>query len=203
MPQLTRPGLIDSVTAAAADYDLGYDVWDAEFANRYALTECFHLRFSGDVQYASIDQELRGFYDGGDALRAVAFRRHDFSGAGPYVGYDGDWRLPAGFSVYGGARAGLTYGEITSQYIETNTDGGTVNAALTEDYSAIIPMMRVGLGVGYNRGKFGVRAGYEVVNWFDLVQQPFGYDDFARGKIDYRPADLSLEGFVVRVGWAY
>jgi hypothetical protein len=48
-----------------------------------------------------------------------------------------------------------------------------------------------------------IRAGYEVTNYFNLVQQPRLADDVAPGKVVTRPSNFSLEGLFVQVGLAY
>lgn len=202
-PQLTRPGLVDRVDIAAASAGLDYDVWDLEIGRRFQLDETFGIRFATGLQFAAIYQDLTADYDGRDALMTRSSFRDDFFGVGPFIGGEGEWRLPHGFSLFGSGRVALNYGDFTTRYLETDDGGLTVNANITEDFSEIIPMARLGLGLSWRYGRFHARAGYEVTNWFNLVQRAYNYDDFGDGKFALHRSDLSLEGIFIRLGWAY
>ena len=58
-------------------------------------------------------------------------------------------------------------------------------------------------GVAWEYRNVRIAAGYEVANWFGLIDGPQFLNDFAEGKIGRRRGDLSLEGLFVQLGVAY
>jgi len=202
-PLLTRPGLIDNVNTIAADSLLDYHVFDLEFGKWVKLDEHLAVRGYTGVQFASIGQDLNGQYNGGDARNASTQMKMDFDGAGPMVGGESHWVFGNGLSFFGRGRASLLYGNQKTSLNEVNDGGATLNASFTDKFSQLVPMANLGLGVAWQYRMIRASVGYEVTNWFGLVQSPSLGDDFAEGKVQYRQGDLALEGFFLQLGLTY
>lgn len=202
-PTLTRPGLTDRAQFAAADANLEYNVYDLLAGRRFAADEHLAFRVFGGFRFASIRQDFQVVYDGVDARRAAASAPSDFQGFGPLVGADAVLVGWHGFHLYGRATGGLLTGTTRNPLVETNNAGGTVYANLGSDDRAVVPVVGVGVGGGWQYRTVTVRVGYEITHWFGVINQPRFTDDVAQGKFVTRQANLSLEGLFVQVGLSF
>lgn len=111
--------------------------------------------------------------------------------------------MPWGLSFFGRAKGGLVVGDIRNSLVETDNGGLTTNANVGERYYATIPILEMGTGVSWEYRNLRLSVGYEITNWFNLIDTPMFTNDFAEGKIGRRRSDLSLEGLFVQMGLAY
>jgi hypothetical protein len=202
-PTLTRPGLIDTVTSAEAKSRINLNVYDIDIGRDFAVDPTFTLRVLGGVRLASLHEGLSAFYDGGDAVGAVVATGSSFSGAGPSVGGQGTWNLGNGFSLFGRARTSLLYGNVRSRITETNRNGAVLDADLTDNTQRAVPVVDLGVGVNWQYRWFSVAAGYEVSQWFQVMDQPQFVNDVAAAKFIARQSSLTLDGVYVRFGVTY
>jgi hypothetical protein len=202
-PELTRPGLTDSALAAIASAQLNYNVFDLEFGRTTDIDEWTQLRFFGGIRFASIYQTLNATYNGLLADTANVQSRSNFDGAGPLFGSEFRWKLGWGFSLFGRASGGLIYGNVRASLIETNNGGATTYADLSDRNRQMVPFAGVGLGVAWEYRGLTIRAGYEAVNWFSLIERPALIDSFSEGKLVPLQSDLSLDGFFLQMAFTF
>jgi Legionella pneumophila major outer membrane protein precursor len=200
---LTRPGLVDTALFATATDTLTYNVYDMDTMQRVAGDDRFCLKIGFGARYANIDMNQGAFYDGRDANAATVASRVTFNGAGLTASGEGRWALPWGFSAFGRAKAGLVVGDVHNSLRETNNGGLTTNADISEQYYATIPVLEMGSGFSWDYRSLRISAGYEMTNWFNMVDTPTFTNDFAEGKIGRRRSDLSLDGLFVQMSVAY
>jgi hypothetical protein len=202
-PTLTRPGLVDTALFATASDSLTYNVYDLETVRRVAGDDTFSLRLGFGARYTDIEQNQRAFYSGRDANATTVQSRVSFNGGGLTAGGEARWAMPWGLSVFGRAKGGLVVGDVSNTLREFDNGGLTTNANLQEHYYATIPVLEMGTGLVWEYHNFRLAAGYEITNWFNLIDSPTFTNDFAEGKIGRRHGDLSLEGLFVQMGLAY
>ncbi|HEY1377134.1 MAG TPA: Lpg1974 family pore-forming outer membrane protein [Gemmataceae bacterium] len=202
-PTLTRPGLVDTADAAVARNSLNYNLYDLDAVRRVAGDESLALRLGFGFRYASIDQTQSASYFGRDANAAAVNSRVSFDGAGPTVLGEGRWLMPWGLSTFGRVRGGLIVGDTTNSLRETDNGGTTVSANVREHYYTTIPVLEMATGVAWEYRNVRIAAGYEVTNWFNMVDSPTFVNDFAEGKLGRRRGDLSLEGLFLQLGVTY
>lgn len=202
-PTLTRPGLVDTVSSANADIHLEYDVFDVEMRRKVMIDESFAMKWGGGVKMASIRQELNSFYNGRDANLARVLNVNDFYGIGPSFGGEANFLTMGGLSFYTKATGSLLVGDLKTGLTETNNRGATVQGDLQDKVARVIPVVSVGVGLNYAFRSVKVSLGYEVTNYFGLIQRPQFVDDFAEGKFATRTGDFSLDGLAFRLGWDY
>lgn len=202
-PTLTRPGLVDEVSTARALANLELNLYDAEVGRRFVVDDHLALRMSGGVRFASIRQTLSAQYDGIDARSAVVENRSNFDGFGPTVGAEAVWAGGRGFHLYAKATGGLLTGQARNPLTETNNGGLTRYANLDASVRKVVPVAGLGIGGGWQYRRVSLRVGYEITNFFGLIDQPRFADDVSRGKVITRPADLSLEGLFTQVGYSF
>ncbi len=195
---LTHPGFVDAVDTAAGSSRFKYQVLDLELGKRLKAGESFEIWLGGGGRYAWINQQLNASYDGQSAFLARVSSPLDFTGGGLRVGADADWKIARGFGLYGRAFGSLLAGDIRADLTETNNNGGTVITRVQEKFHKVIPVAEMGLGVSWHNETFAARVGYELTNWFGLVDSPDFIHDYTN-KLGHRIGDLSLDGLSVRV----
>lgn len=63
--------------------------------------------------------------------------------------------------------------------------------------------MELAAGVAYQRGNVRLSLGYEVTNWFSLIDSPVFVNDVQQGKFLNNVSDLGVDGFAARVEFNY
>jgi hypothetical protein len=202
-PTLTRPGVTDTATRAAARARLDYHVFDLDIGRRVVLDPYCSLRVFGGVRFASLDLDLRAIYDGGVARNAEVLTRSRLDAVGPTAGAEARWAVSEGLGLFGTARGGLLYGDFDGRVRESNAGGAVLVADVTDRFTGVAPVVSIGLGGDWRWKTLVLAAGYEVTHWFNAVTRPTLTDDFADGKVLRRRGDLSLDGIFLRVGLAY
>jgi hypothetical protein len=203
LPTNTRPGLITQVSSAAAQGNLNYNLYDMFVGKRFVVDDNFAVRTFGGLRFANIQQDFQVAFDGLDARGAGVRLRSDFQGFGPIAGAEAVLAGPYGLHLYARASGGMLTGLSKNPYFEANDLGKTVYADTGYDIRKVVPVLGVGVGGGWQYRSVYVRAGYEIVNYFDLIDQPRFTDDVTPGKFVPRAANLSLEGFFVQVGMSF
>lgn len=202
-PTLTRPGLIDTVGFAGADANLEYNTYDAMIGKRYAVDDHLAVRMTGGLRFASIRQGFNAYYDGLDARAATVSARSNFDGFGPIVGGEAVWAGWKGFHLYARATGGMLTGQARNPLVETNDAGRTTYANTAYDIRKVVPLAGAGVGAGWQYRTVSIRVGYEIINYFNLIDQPRFVDDLGPGKFVTRPGNLSLEGLFVQAGLTF
>ena len=198
-PTLTKPGLTNESSTAAANAHLSIDTYDIEFGRHFEF-ENFHARLFGGIRLATVRQGLTAGYTGRDADFASVELLSNFDGYGPLVGLETSWSLAGGLGVFGRVNAALLTGTMRNPFTETNNSGATVYADLRDRFALTVPVLTLGVGVSYEYRGFFLRAGYEVTNWFGMFERAAFLDDFAEGKFLRQSTNLALDGLFVQLG---
>ena len=64
-------------------------------------------------------------------------------------------------------------------------------------------MASASVGLGWQYRTVTARVGYEITNYWNVVDQPRFVDDVGVGKLVTRPSNVSLEGLFVQLGVAF
>jgi hypothetical protein len=202
-PTLTRPGLTDEVASAAATANLSYNMYDMTIGRRFAVDDHFAVRTYAGLRFASIQQKFNAYYDGIDASQAAVSANSNFQGFGPIIGTEGvltGWR---GLNLYARVAGGLVSGQSSNPLGESNNGGQTIYVNTSYNVHEVVPTVSIGVGGGWQYRTVSVRVGYEVTNWFGLINRPRFSSDVAQGALTPQSANLSLEGLFVQVGVAF
>jgi hypothetical protein len=203
LPTLTHPGVVESVTFAAACAELDYQVLDVEVGKHFQPCETLGARVFAGPRFARIDQHVGAFYDGGDASQDLVGTHLKFDGYGARAGGEATWQLFEGFGVYSRAAASLMVGNFRDTVFEANNDGASPITNVTDRFHKVVPVVEVGLGLSYQYHNFRVTAGYEFIDWLGLVDTPDFVSDTHVGKPARRIGDLGFDGLVLRAEFAY
>jgi hypothetical protein len=201
---LTAPG-IDQVSNAFATTNLNMDVIDAEVAKRIE-SDGLTLRLSGGVRVAEISQKLGAAYSGATAGAGVVSVSSpiNFTGIGVRVGAEGWWDAwCTGYGklgLYAKGYGSLLSGEFHSRLLQVANNGATPIVDVSDKFDKVVPVAEVGIGIGWQNERMQFRVGYELMNYFNLIDSVDFVDSNSFGKIGHRIGDLSLEGLVVSLG---
>jgi hypothetical protein len=199
---VTHPGFVSLVTNAAGSTNLNYQVLDLEGIQRFMLSDTTTLRLIVGGRFAWIDQSFSTYYNGLSANQAFLTSPVNFYGAGLRVGAEGQWAVFRGFGVYARAAGSLLAGDYHTQLSETNNAGATILTNVTDDFRKLVPVAEMALGITWQRNNWRARLGYEMSNWFGLVDSPDFVDDVSN-KLGHRLSDLGLSGMALQVQWSH
>jgi hypothetical protein len=90
-------------------------------------------------------------------------------------------------------------GRFNDSLTETNNNNQNVIVNVGERYYQLVPVMELGAGVSFQTEHVYVGLGYDVVNWFNMVNS-LDFPSTNIGKPERRTSNLTLEGFSVRLG---
>ena len=61
----------------------------------------------------------------------------------------------------------------------------------------------MGVGIAYQTEHFRISVGYEVTNWFNLIDTPSFVSDVDQGKYQRNVSDLGVDGLAVKAEVTY
>jgi hypothetical protein len=199
---LTRGGSIDDVDSATAFTSLNYNVVDLDATRSFCLGKGLDVQVFGGARLAWIDQKLRATYNGGSAgaQNDVVSSPVYFASGGLTGGVGGFWRVWHDLGFYSKARLSLLSGRFRNFLSETNGNGAVTIVNVHEQFYEVVPVAELSAGLGWQSEHLSLSVGYELANWFNMVDSP----DFATGlnigKVSRRTSDLTLEGLAVSLG---
>ncbi len=200
---LTAPD-IDQASNAQAGSNIDMDVIDVELAKRLELHECLALRLSAGPRFATIQQKLNAFYTGGTAgVGSIVSSPISFDGYGIKTGADALFKLWGGAGVYARANMSLLCGDFETRLTQVNNGGQTFVVDVGDKFRKVVPITEMGLGIAWENENVRLSVGYEIANFFNLVDSLDFIEGASFGKIGRRTSDLSYEGFSAAVGFSY
>jgi hypothetical protein len=202
-PTLTHPGFVDVVGNAEADNSFNYNVFDLEFAKQVYATHNLQVKLFAGPRFANVLQAINATYDGGDASQDQVHSRVTFNGGGLRVGGDGLLRIVDGLGLYTRGSLSMLVGTTTATLSETNNSGASTIVNVYDRYDNVIPVAELDMGLTYQRRNFSLSAGYQLINWFGMVQGLDFVNDTQVSKISRRTGDLSIDGLVIRAEFRY
>ena len=199
----THPGTVEFANRATADATLSYNVYDLEISRTADVSQHLSVRPFGGLRFADINQNFSVLYDGADANRDIVGSRIKFDGGGLRAGGQADWKVLDHISLYGRAAGSLMVGDFNVTQSEFNNNGTTPLTNVRESFRKITPVLEMGVGVAYHTEHFRLSLGYEVTNWFNLVDSPSFVDDVHQGKYQRNVSDLGVDGLAVKAEVTY
>jgi hypothetical protein len=203
---LPRAGTIDTVDSAVGSTSLDYQVVDLDLSRKFHPCNDLVLTVFGGGRFAYIDEKEKAVYNGAGAMNYEVSSPVLFRGAGLSVGGEGFWDMYRGAGIYARTRLGLVSGEFRNLHTEVNNAGGPGALGVvdvSEKTYAVLPVTEISMGLAYRANNMNLSIGYELTNWFGMVNSPDFIDPTAAGKLTRRTSDLSLEGLAVRLGLEY
>ena len=116
------------------------------------------------------------------------------------AGAEGTWNFWHGLGLYGRGRLGLLAGTFNSNLAETTNSGQTVIVNVSDNHYDVVPVAELGAGLCWQNEHWRFKVGYEIANWFNMVDSIDFPDGNSVGHITRRTSDLSLDGLAVELG---
>jgi hypothetical protein len=174
-----------------ADGSIQLKMHDIEGDWRYRLNETVDFRGFAGFRLAFLDEQFNNQFSfkfqGFIPEKGGIQQPIDMVAAGLRCGAELGWRTQWGLRVFGSAAPSILVADFKTRQFETNTLFGGTIIDQTSTTVQVVPVLEAAVGVGWCHGPWEVSAGYEVSDWFNMV-------DVAR------PAQtLFLDGWFVRL----
>ena len=96
----------------------------------------------------------------------------------------------------------LVYGQFKNSFSETIVGSGTV-AGFSETEDRLVPVVEAGMGLFYQGDHLFVSAGYDLTNWFNMINPLDFTSSVSPGHASRRESDLTLQGVSVKLGFTF
>jgi hypothetical protein len=201
---VARPaGGSHSALGATGSSNLDLDLIDTEIAKRWWICEGLQLRAAAGARVATISQKIGAAYDftpTGVGISNVN-QRIQFDGIGPRIGGEAFWKMWENFGFWGKFYSSLLSGDFKTNVNQWVNNGRTIILDVNDKFYKVVPVTEVGIGLGWRSDHLSVNVGYELQNFFGMVE----LNDFPTqsNRNIYRQGDLSLEALTFSVGLYY
>jgi hypothetical protein len=196
-PTLTHPALVIEADSVRATTGIQMNLYDVEMGQRYGLSDSLQTRVFFGPRFASLNQSLTASHEGGEFPTMDTVRRRvRFGGGGLRVGGDADFSLYDHLGMYVRGSAGLLSGRFRSSLDESLQGVGVLS--LQDRLNRTVPMADLGFGVTYQRGGIKFSVGYEIHNWFGIVEGLEFMEDTNPTKPQRKTGDLGFDGLFFR-----
>ncbi|MBS0653775.1 MAG: hypothetical protein JSR39_09685, partial [Verrucomicrobia bacterium] len=156
---------------AKANWTLNYNTLDFDLGRMFYLGRDFSIKPTLGFKAAWIEQTLTVLYGNvvfstNNATPNVRSKnRCTFQGYGVDLGLDGNWKLGAGFELFGSCNAALLWGNFDLAIFEKNIGLGP-RSKLTNNVQKVVPELGFSAGVGWEKSFFSDRMFLNVhVSW--------------------------------------
>ena len=160
---------MDSVHASGA---LRLNLHDIEAGWGTGLNDCVDYRMFGSVRLARIDEDFDQSYSyHADPVTVVTGEIHmplRMDAAGLRLGGEFQWRAADGLRLFGRLAQSLLVADFETRRIETDTLHGSVLNGREND-SHFVPVLEAATGITWGRGPLEISGGYEMSNWFNMI----------------------------------
>jgi hypothetical protein len=181
-----------TVQEVAARASLNCNVHDLEVGRCLPMDETMGMRFFGGFRWAMIDQTFDSRYvyrdDGGSRTGAI-HNSTDMEAYGVRVGAEGRWQCRYGFGIFARGAVSVLAGTFETVLQEVDEVDGVISDFANTSTRAV-PVVEAAAGVGWKRGCWDVRVGYELNSWFNMAQ------------VNRASYDLLLDGLFARVSFS-
>lgn len=178
---------------------------------------CYHIglgssgseaRLFAGGRFASIEQATDStIFNAAGAPEKRVLGASDLTGFGLAAGGELRLRFCGGWSVFGRAATGLLLSSIDARAtVLDNADPNTVDIDTTNSIDRITPFFEMGVGFGWGTERLcgtcmglQVDLGFELANWFNVLDPLSFIDDVTDSSLDQESDDLGLSAFSLKV----
>ena len=183
--------VVDSV---AAQTRLDYGVHDLEVGRQLVWDNDAELRLFGGFRWAKIDQtENQGYTyqdNFGNWIDGTVDGRNRLEAYGIRLGAETQWTTRSGLGLFGRLAGSVLLGDFDVRQREVDQVQGTILDFGDTHYRAV-PVLDAAAGVSWTYHNWQLAGGYEMTTWFNM------------GEIERASYDLILDGFFLRLSYAY
>lgn len=194
---------------AAQALSLRYSTYDLELGRYLQLnSRRLAVRALGGFRFAEINQVSRINYvniENNGYFSADTDETMWMTAWGMRAGAEAHYLVGWGFSVFARGSGSLMYADFDTSRIDLQKTPTSVGIrTITDGFQHMVPVAELNLGARWQYGGFYISGGYDMINWFNMVQ---GIDATLQDDVDgtsnnYRidRRSLGLDGFFVETG---
>lgn len=192
-PTLMSPNYLGQVAQVSAKSNILFQFGDLEFAKHFQFEDWLGFRVFAGPRFAYLSQSMQAKYSGGWVNRADYGSKVMFNGGGVRIGGSADATLIGnlGFRFWGSASvvAGAYDGRLNQ------SANGSNLISMTETTFGTVPIIDAGLGINCRGKNWSLLIGYELQNWFNVLQGYLGNTDYFQNRVQRKYGNLGFDGF--------
>lgn len=189
--------------------EIDYLVVDAGFCHHASLGCNGTARLYGGARFARIDHSTDDLTStaAGVAVESLV-ATSDLTGFGFAMGGELRWGFCSGWTVWGRAASGILLSSIDASAVNVlNPTGAALTLVnTTNSIDRVTPFVEMGIGFGWGCPRFlgsciglQVDVGWELTNWFNVLD-PYAYiDDVRDSEFDQESDDLGIDAFSLKI----
>ena len=156
------------VTSVQADGSLLVNIQDVEAEWTSCLNDTVGFKAFGGFRWAKIDQNFNSTYSYAAGTGSVSLP-NNMDAEGIRLGAEFQWRSCYGVRVFGQLAESILVADFQTRQTENDPAAG-ISINTSGDTAVMVPVFESAVGVTYDRGPWEFRAGYEMSDWFNMVQ---------------------------------
>lgn len=156
------------MNSVEADGTLLINIQDFEAEWSSCLNDTVGFTAFGGFRWAKIDQNFNMDYTYAGGTGTINLP-NNMDAEGIRLGAEIQWRTSCGLRVFGRGAESILVADFQTRQHEVASAAG-VNIDVPGDTAAIVPVFEAAAGIAYARGPWEFRAGFEMSDWFNLVQ---------------------------------
>jgi len=160
------------MNSVEADGTLQINMQDFDAQWTSCLNDAVGFKAFGGFRWARISQNFNIAYDYGLGTGQINLP-NNMDAEGIRLGAEFQWRSSCGLRVFGRGAQSLLVADFRTRQHEVapaTAVNPAVNIDVSGDTTTVVPIIEAAVGVAYARGPWEFRAGYEMSDWFNLVQ---------------------------------
>ncbi len=197
--------------SAKSTYNMDYDGLILNLGRDYFVSRCLSMRPNWGLHSAWFDLKQITRYADGDPQTgglglntATEVNQHQkIWGLGPQVGWQSDWHLGNGFSLFSNIRGSLVYSHFKVRFKQEIV--GSVDKKINEKVNrhSFVPNVQYQVGVAYGvflndaKQHLQVSAGFEGQYWWNLNQIAHITNSFLPPRFDRHDDNVSFHGLTL------
>ena len=159
-----------AITSITADGTLQVNIQDFDAEWNSCLNDTIGFKAFGGFRWAKIDQNFNNTYTTPSGGTGTVSLPNNMDGEGLRLGAELEWRSPIGFRVFGRAAESILVADFQTAQHENDPFAGGITLNTSGSTTVVVPVIEASMGVSYARGPWELRAGYEMSDWFNMVQ---------------------------------
>ena len=156
------------VTSVQAYGSLLVNIQDVEAEWTSCLNDTVGFKAFGGFRWAKIDQNFNSTYSYAAGTGSVSLP-NNMDAEGIRLGAEFQWRSCYGVRVFGQLAESILVADFQTRQTENDPAAG-ISINTSGDTAVMVPVFESAVGVTYDRGPWEFRAGYEMSDWFNMVQ---------------------------------
>jgi hypothetical protein len=156
------------VSSIEADGTVQLNIQDVDAEWSSCLNDTVGFTAFGGFRWAKVDQNFNNNYSYSAGTGSVNLP-NNMDAEGIRLGCEFQWRAPCGLRVFGRAAESVLVADFQTRQHEVDpADSIEINASGTT--TVVVPVFEAAVGVALSQGPWEFRAGYEMSDWFNMVQ---------------------------------